>query len=120
MIAAGSQANFFGVPGRPSTPSRCTRCATPIDFGGTFGIGSASCAPPDSDDALNVVICGGGPTGVEIAGALAELFQALRDEGKLVGRATVRLVDHGQALLAPFSDRSHRYALERLTEMGSR
>ena len=55
---------------------------------------------------------------MEIAGALAELFRALRDEGKLVGQATVRLVDHGQALLAPFCDRSHRYALERLTEMG--
>ena len=55
---------------------------------------------------------------MEIAGALAELFRALRDEGKLVGRATVRLVDPGKALLAPFSDRSHRYALEKLTEMG--
>ena len=67
---------------------------------------------------MTVVICGGGPTGVETAGALAELFRALQDEGRLVGTATVRLVDRGEALLAPFSDRSHDYAFEKLTEMG--
>ena len=73
---------------------------------------------PGSEAALTVLICGGGPTGVEIAGALAELFQALRDEGRLVGSASVRLVDPAKALLAPFTDRSHRYALDKLTEMG--
>ena len=55
---------------------------------------------------------------METAGALAELFGALQDEGRLVGKASVRLVDRGKVLLGPFSDRSHVYAFEKLTEMG--
>ena len=118
VIAAGSQANFFGVPGAAehAFPLYTVRDADRLRSHLRDRL--RELCTPGSDDALDVVICGGGPTGVEIAGALAELFQALRDEGRLVGRATVRLVDHGHALLAPFSDRSHRYALERLTEMG--
>jgi NADH dehydrogenase len=118
VIAAGSQANFFGIPGAAehAFPLYTVRDADRLRRHLRDRL--RELCTPGSDDALNVVICGGGPTGVEIAGALAELFQALRNEGRLVGSASVRLVDHGHALLAPFSDRSHRYALERLTEMG--
>ena len=55
---------------------------------------------------------------METAGALAELIRALQDEERLVGTATVRLVDRGKVLLGPFSDRSHVYAFDKLTEMG--
>lgn len=118
VIAAGSQANFFGVPGAAehAFPLYTVRDAERLRRHLRDRL--RVLRRPGSDDALTVVICGGGPTGVEIAGALAELLRALRDEGKLVAPATVRLVDPGHALLAPFSDRSHRYALEKLTEMG--
>ena len=119
VIAAGSQPNYFGVPGAAehAFPLYSVRDAERLRVHLRDRL-RALCTPAGSDGMLTVVICGGGPTGVEIAGALAELFRALRDEGILVGPTTVRLVDHGQTLLAPFSDRSHRYALEKLTEMG--
>ena len=118
VLAAGSQANFFGVPGAAehAFPLYTVRDAERLRRHLRDRLRELS--TPGSDGALTVVVCGGGPTGVEIAGALAEMFRALRDEGRLAGPATVRLVDPGHALLAPFTDRSHRYALGKLTEMG--
>ena len=72
----------------------------------------------DPSTAVTVLVVGGGPTGVETAGALGELFAALKSENKLPEVAAVHLVDHGKALLAPFSDKSHQYALDKLTHHG--
>jgi NADH dehydrogenase len=118
VIAAGSKPNFYGVPGAAehAFPLYSVKDAERLRTHLRDRLREL-CAP-DSDGALTVVICGGGPTGVETAGALAELFRALQDESRLVAPATVRLVDRGDVVLGPFSDRSHVYALEKLTEMG--
>jgi len=76
-------------------------------------------ADPDLIDAgeLNFVVVGGGPTGVETAGALAELFSVVfkRDYPALgVGRARVVLVEAQDALLGPFHPSSQRAALDTL------
>src|SRR5690606_31361483 len=66
---------------------------------------------------LNFVVVGGGPTGVETAGALAELFSVVfrRDYPTLgVGRARVVLVEARDALLGPFHASSQRAALDDL------
>src|SRR5690606_3400051 len=58
------------------------------------------------DGALNVVIAGGGPTGVELAGGLVELFDRVltKDFPTLdVRRARVVVVDPADRLLATFS-----------------
>jgi NADH:ubiquinone reductase (H+-translocating) len=61
--------------------------------------------------ALNFVIVGGGPTGVEMAGALAELFDIVlpRDFPQVdVFEARVYLIEMGERLLAPYDpDLSH-------------
>ena len=72
----------------------------------------------DEDAALDVVIVGAGPTGVETAGAMAELGQALRATGRTSGNGSVHIVDHGSVLLAPFSAKAHSYAHDKLTEKG--
>lgn len=63
------------------------------------------------EGALNFVIVGGGPTGVEMAGALAELFDIVlpRDFPQVdVFEARVYLVEMGERLLAPYDpDLSH-------------
>jgi len=66
------------------------------------------------------VIVGGGPTGVETAGALAEALRDVVPEHykPLTARAQVHLVDHGKVLLAPFSDKAHAYAAKKLEEDG--
>jgi len=125
VLAAGAQPNFFGVTGarEHSFPlysvvdAERLRLHLREQLRAHTAAGAA--AGPDAQTLpLTVVVVGGGPTGVETAGALGELFTALKSQQQLHDSAAVHLVDHGQALLAPFSDRSHRYALDKLTGHG--
>jgi NADH dehydrogenase len=119
VLAAGSQANFFGVPGADehSFPLYSVADAERLRLHLHEQL-RVHCHPDPAPGPLNVVIVGGGPTGVETAGAIAELFRALQQENTLADNASVHLVDHGQALLNPFSDKSHQYALRRLSDHG--
>ena len=70
--------------------------------------------------AMSFVIVGGGTTGVESAGALAEVLASvlpMRYEG-LAKASAVHIVDLGHVLLAPFSDRAHAYAAKRMEHDG--
>ena len=69
--------------------------------------------------ALDVVVVGGGPTGVETTGALAELMQALRSTGRLDPAGKITIVDRSPMLLGQFSSKAHDYALGKLTEVGA-
>jgi len=78
-------------------------------------------ADPDKQRRLlTFVIVGGGPTGVELAGALAEIArQSLRHDFRRIRPESARivLVEGGPYLLAPYPDRlraAARKALERL------
>ena len=71
--------------------------------------------------ALNFVIVGAGATGVETAGALADAINRIiprRVEGAPFDAACVYVIDPGQVVLAPFSERSHAYARRVLEERG--
>ena len=68
-----------------------------------------------------MVICGGGPTGVEMAGAVRELFTKVisRDfPGREIERARVVLVEATDRLLGSFSERSSDRALRTLRRRG--
>ena len=119
VLAAGSQPNFFAVPGAAAhsfplySVVDAERLRLHLRDELRTGDSPATAAP-----ALTVVVVGGGPTGVETAGAIAELFAALRGRHLLDREARVHLVDHGASLLAPFSDKSHRYAHDTLAALG--
>jgi NADH dehydrogenase len=73
------------------------------------------------DGALTFVIVGGGPTGVELAGAFVELFRMVlaKDFAHLaVDRARVVLVEAGDRLLAAFHARSQDRARRTLEARG--
>ena len=73
--------------------------------------------------ALTFVVVGGGPTGVELAGALADLIaetMTAEYHHLAVSAAQIHLVDLGHALLGPFSDRAHDYAAKILGRKGVR
>jgi NADH dehydrogenase len=73
------------------------------------------------DGVLNFVVVGGGPTGVEVSGALVELIDKVLEQDFHdldVHRARVVLVEQADRLLAPFSERSQRYARRTLTRKG--
>ncbi|WP_052401525.1 NAD(P)/FAD-dependent oxidoreductase [Muricoccus aerilatus] len=70
---------------------------------------------------LTFVVIGGGPTGVELAGAMAELArQALKREFRRVDprRARIVLVEAGPRLLASFPEELSAYAQRSLEDMG--
>jgi NADH dehydrogenase len=71
------------------------------------------------DGALNVVIVGGGPTGVETAGAIAELYRSVFAHdypGLPQDKARVILVEGGPELFAMFAPKLRAYAAEALTK----
>ena len=73
--------------------------------------------------ALTFVVVGGGPTGVELAGALADLIaetMTVEYHDLAVSAAQIHLVDLGHTLLGPFSDRAHDYAAKVLGRKGVR
>jgi NADH dehydrogenase len=73
------------------------------------------------DGALNVVVVGGGPTGVETAGALAELYRgdfAKDYRGVEPEDARIVLVEAGPELFGMFKPKLRKYAEKALTDRG--
>ena len=123
VLAPGAQANFFGTPGAAehSLPLYSVNDAERLRAR-ILEVLDATTERPEliEKGALNFVIVGGGPTGVETAGALAEALRDVVPESykSLVHPAQVHLVDHGEVLLAPFSDKAHAYAAKKLQDDG--
>ncbi len=70
---------------------------------------------------LTMVVVGGGPTGVEMAGSLAELSRVvLKDDFRHIDptRAKVHLIEAGPKLLPMFPSKLSEYTRERLESMG--
>lgn len=68
-----------------------------------------------------IVIAGGGPTGIEIAGMLAEMRMNIlaKDYPEIQSQSIeIYLVDGAPVLLTPMSTTAQEYALEKLTRMG--
>src|SRR5262245_42998609 len=73
------------------------------------------------EGALTFCVAGGGPTGVELAGALAELLHTDLQEdypNLPVDQAKVLLYEHAAQLLAPFAPKLQTYAQRALQERG--
>jgi NADH:ubiquinone reductase (H+-translocating) len=120
IVTAGARAAFFGVPGaeRHAFPLYALVDATRLRNHVLRCFEAADADPSLIDDgALTFVVVGGGPTGVEIAGALAELFDGvLRKDFPQIdaSRARVLLVEMQDTVLPQFSERSQRHALKAL------
>ena len=120
VLAVGAVAAWFGTPGAAehATPLYTLDDAVSLRNHVLERFEAADADPGLIDDGeLNFVVVGGGPTGVETAGALAELFSVVlrRDYPTLgVGRARVVLVEARESLLAPFHPSSQRAALDKL------
>jgi NADH dehydrogenase len=122
VLAAGSQPNFFGTPGSEHAfPLYSLDDAQRLRTRIIQAFEEADRDPARIDDgAITFVIVGGGPTGVEVAGALSEMIHStmLHEMPELEARATVHLVDHGRALLGMFADKAHGYAARILEKDG--
>jgi NADH dehydrogenase len=114
VLAAGSQPNFFGTPGAEHAfPLYSLDDADRLKTRVIQVFEEADSDPRLVDEgALDFVVVGGGPTGVEVAGALSEMINTtmVHEFPALAPRAKVHLIDHGTALLAMFADKGHAYA----------
>jgi NADH:ubiquinone reductase (H+-translocating) len=126
VLAAGSQPNFFRTPGASehAFPLYSLDDAKRLRSRILTLFEDAARDPSLIDrGALNFVVVGGGPTGVELAGALADLIaQTLSVEyhDLAVTAAQVHIVDLGHALLGAFSDEAHDYVAKVLGRKGVR
>jgi NADH dehydrogenase len=115
VLAAGSRPNFFRTEGAEEHTFPLYSLDDAIRLRSRIlGIFEDADNDPSlvAQGALNFVVVGGGPTGVELAGALADLIHETMTKEYhhlAVTAAQVHLVDHGTTLLAPFSDRAHDY-----------
>lgn len=124
VLAAGSKPNFFNTPGAQEH-------AFPL-----YSVADADrlrnrlfevFEDADNDSrlidrgALNIVVVGAGPTGVETAGAMADLVNDVmpkRYRDLDLNRVNITIVDLGPAVLRPFSAKAHAYAAKRLETLG--
>lgn len=77
--------------------------------------------PAERERLMEIVIIGGGPTGVELAGAIAELSRhTLRRDFRAInsGSARITLVEAGPRILSGFSEEMSLYAEDRLKRLG--
>ena len=124
VLAAGASVTWFGTPGarEHSLPLYTLEDATRLRNHVLRRFEAADRDPSELDrGGLTFVVVGGGPTGVETAGALAELFAMVfrKDYPSLdVSRARVVLIEMQDHLLHPFKASSRRHALETLRSRG--
>lgn len=121
VVATGAATSFFGVPGAESHSHAIYTMEDAIgvrdevfsllEKAGSFG-------SPGRE--LSFVIVGGGPTGVEMAGTLAELLAAELQSTYSGSDSAARivLVDQRDRLLGAFKAREARYALGALVSRG--
>jgi NADH dehydrogenase len=124
IVASGATARYFGIPGASefTFPLYTLRDARMLRDHVLRRLEDAD-AGDDAASAglLTFVVVGGGPTGVEVAGALAELLDvAVHHDGFTFARSAVRiiLVDGLDRLLTPFKASAAAYAARTLEGRG--
>lgn len=125
VLAAGTEANFFDIPGvaEYALPMYSLRDAERLRST-LFALLEASdlkAADKSADVKVSIVVVGAGPTGVETAGAIVDMFN--RAPKHLfsnfdLSKATVTLVNRGKTVLPPFKAASQDYVARVLSERG--
>lgn len=125
ILAAGSATHFFGIPGGEEFAFRLKTLDEAVLLRNQI-LGCFENAAREQDAALRhrqltFTIIGGGPTGVEFAGALAELVDGalLRDFPEVERQALrIVLVEAADRLLPALPVTGGEFALRRLKRMG--
>jgi NADH dehydrogenase len=123
VVASGSTVNFFGIEGAAefATPlytladARCLRDRLLLALEDAEELDGRPATP------MTVVIVGGGPTGIETAGAVAELLQVCLRRDRLRidrDRTKVMLLDVSTRLLGGFPASASAYAAKTLRARG--
>ena len=124
VLGLGAEVNFFGVQGATehAFPLYTLRDAVRLkdQILGLWEAADKDHALID-DGALNIVVVGGGPTGVETSGALAELYTGpfRKDYPDIAADAgKITLVEASPEIFSMFKPELRNYAVEALTKRG--
>jgi NADH dehydrogenase len=125
VFATGAETNYFGMENvkKNAIPMKTLSDAIQMRNRILTHVEEATIASKDKEIAkyLNIVVAGGGPTGVEISGMFAEMRTSIvnKDYPELVNTgAEIYLVDGGDHLLKPMSAKSQQHTYEALTKLG--
>jgi NADH dehydrogenase len=125
IVAAGSAGTHFGhdewIPFAPGLKTMEDALDIRQRVLSAFEAAERTTDSIEREALLTFVIVGGGPTGVELAGALAEIsHQTLRHNFRTFDPATARiiLVEGGEALLKGYPARLQRAARRSLEQLG--
>ena len=124
VFAAGSKTNFFGNESIRQNAFSLKGIDDALfirnELIKTLEKASLEKDPFERQKLLTIVIAGGGPTGVEVAGMLAEMKKYIlgMDYPELkMYEAQIYVIDGAPYLLAPMSEKTHKAAYEALTSM---
>lgn len=125
VLAMGTETNFFGNENviKYALPMKTIDEGLNIRNHILLNLEKAirSPLPADRSRLATIVIAGGGPTGVEMAGMMAEMGRniASRDYPEASGRAGhIYLIDGGPTLLGPMSKKAQQEAYNVLEKLG--
>ena len=125
VIALGGQTSYFGHPEweehAPGLKSLADALLIRTRMLECFELAETSDSPADKARLMRTVIIGGGPTGVEMAGAMADLtrkifsndFRHIQPE-----HSQIILVDGGERLLTPYHSTLSASAKKQLESLG--
>jgi NADH:ubiquinone reductase (H+-translocating) len=121
IVCCGVGPNYFGVPGAREFARTMYTRAGAIQTRDLMLTAIEKAAQAPSRAAATVVVVGGGATGVEMAGALAELRNTavpLAYRGLEVDSVRIVLVEMADHLLTPFHPKLRAYAAKALRKRG--
>jgi NADH dehydrogenase len=123
VVAAGSNYSYFGHDEWRSAALEVKSLESALEVRGRIlhAFEAAELKPDERESWLTFLIVGAGPTGVEMAGQIAELAtQSLRGEYRAIdtGTARVLLVEMGDEALAAFPDPLPARAARSLEQLG--
>lgn len=124
VIATGTTTNFFGMKGVEAHAMTMKTVSEALDLRSLIlqNFEKALLVKEEEQESyMNFPIVGGGPTGVELAGALAELKNHIlpADYPDLnIKRMKIQVIEMQDELLKPMSDNASKKALVYLKELG--
>jgi NADH dehydrogenase len=105
IVALGSVTADFGIPGVKEFTLGMKSVAEALNIRAEIMRRFEDLCRFEDDTKLSITVVGGGPTGVEMAGAIAELIRGplKSDQKNAASNITVSLIEAGPRLLPPFA-----------------